>query len=231
MEERPAARSSCPKSCPAYSVSQSQTFPFRHDGANVCKIRGVSVYEGESEQQPDTHNEVNGHIQGSVVQSGLIRGGVHFHTHSPAPTEGPEENLPLALLRWLGVRGISAMAAGGYVGLTVDGLNLLINGHIYATNPSIGDLPGVVVLGSGLGALLAVLTRSRLLRRLRQRIHIITLTVLVSAPLAFAAAVTTQKGDHGVVLFEGGCAVGVVVYVLHRLTREAACRNREGGYL
>jgi hypothetical protein len=175
------------------------------------------VSGGEQEQQPKTHNQVSSRVRGPVVQSGSIHGGVHFHTSAPAQPQRRSLlpwSIPLAFLRWLGLGGIGALGGGCYAGLVIDGVISLIDGRTFANHVWLPGLPGLAIVGAGLGALLALLTRSRLLPRRRGRLLIVTLAGLVTVPLALAF--DSAPGGENLLggLFLGGGAAGVIAYVL-----------------
>ena len=76
----------------------------------VGQMLGVAVHQsgdlgkwGESARtEADTRNELSGHVTGSVVQAGIVSGGIHFHAPAVGVLERPPQQLPPAAALFTG---------------------------------------------------------------------------------------------------------------------------------
>lgn len=162
---------------------------------------------------PHVENTIRGRVKGTAVQAGSIRGGVHFDqsriVYQTVYVDRQRKGSPLDAL-W----GLLIMASGGVAAAAIPGLFNVVTGQVFAARlPWLLLVPWFVPIGAMWGLVFALLTRRRLLTRLRRRIWIFVMGGGLILPLT--AVVPSGQGHVSVIFFFSG-AVSVLVLPLLR---------------
>ena len=119
-------------------------------------------------------------------------------------------------------RLVGATGLGAYLGAALAGLIAVVAGQAFSTgSPWLTALPVLAVLGAGLGAAIARLTRRWFLPHVRRRMLVFTVSNVLVLPLAVAIGQLHSIETIGILLVFAGGATTLAMYL-----RTAAGRTR-----
>lgn len=120
-------------------------------------------------------------------------------------------------------RLIGAGGLGAYLGAAVAGLVAVVTGQaLSAGSPWLAGVPVLAVLGAGVGAAIARVTRSWFLPGIRRRMEVFTAVGVVVLPLAAAFGQLRWSGSVGILLVLAG---GIATMAIYLRTPRAAARR------
>jgi hypothetical protein len=122
-------------------------------------------------------------------------------------------------------RLIGATGLGAYLGAALAGLIAVITGQAF-TAPWPAAVPVLALLGCGVGASIAWITRRWFLPRIRHRMLVLAAAGVLVLPLAAAIGQFHAIGSIGILLVFLGGATTLTIY--HRASRATTGRARRG---